>query len=115
MASECRFWASRREDVRAAERALAEQSGDPSLLPVGQLKALIVSRTGKTPSVQNNKDGAMLIEARAALDKQSATLMPATPPPTPPRAQQPLVGCDDDGGERSGDNDGSSCDACVMV
>lgn len=32
--------------------------------------------------------------------------MPVTPPPTPPRAQQPLVGCNDDGGERSGDDDG---------
>ena len=35
VASERKFWASRREDVRAAERALTEQSGDPSLLPVG--------------------------------------------------------------------------------
>jgi hypothetical protein len=101
VASELKFWESRRADVRAAERALAEQSGDPSLLSVGQLKALIVSRTGKTASAKNNKEGAMLIEARAALDKQSATLIPATPP----RAQ-PLVGCADDDGEGSGDDDG---------
>jgi hypothetical protein len=107
VASERKFWESRRAAVRAAERALEAKAGDPSQLQIGQLKALIVSRTGKTHKAKNNNDGAMLVEARAALAAQSATRMPATPPPTPSRAQ--LASCDprgcDDGGERSGDDD----------
>lgn len=76
--------------------------------------------TGKIHKVKNNNDGAMLVEARAALAAQSATRMPATPPPTQPRAQLADCdpgGCDDDGGERSGDDDDDdmTCRDCLTA
>ena len=44
------------------------------ILKVGELKALIVSRTGRTGSAKNNKDGAISAEAFAVLGKAQVTL-----------------------------------------
>jgi hypothetical protein len=44
------------------------------ILKVGELKALIVSRTGRTGHAKNNKDGAIASEAFAVLGKPQVTL-----------------------------------------
>lgn len=44
------------------------------ILKVGELKALIVSRTGRTGSAKNNKDGAIAAEAFKVLGKAQVTL-----------------------------------------
>lgn len=47
------------------------------ILKVGELKALIVSRTGRTGFEKNNKDGAISAEAFAVLGKPQVTLAAA--------------------------------------
>ena len=83
LATERAAWESRRVDVRAAESALAAADGEPGKLSVKFLRALIYSRTGRTPSAKNNHEGALLTEARTALGARCATLLPPTPPRAP--------------------------------
>jgi hypothetical protein len=54
-----------------------------SPLRVGQLRALIVARTGRGPKAANNKDGVMKQEAAACIN---LPIIVRTPPPSPPRA-----------------------------
>lgn len=70
--------------MRAAEAALVAHGGKVADLTVANLKALVLSRTGKNPKAKNNKDGALLAEAEAAARAQTATLLPETLAPAPP-------------------------------
>ncbi len=82
VASERAFWEKHRVAVRGAEHALEEKCDDPELLGVGQLKAIIISRTGRTAKATNNKppEKQMLEEAKAAMSSQPSSLIPPTPP-----------------------------------
>jgi hypothetical protein len=80
-ASERAVWENKRVDLRAAESALATADREPGQLSVKLLCALIFSRTGRTHKAKNNRDGALLSEARAALETGRTTLLPPTPPP----------------------------------
>lgn len=52
-----KFWARHREAVLAAEAALEEHSGDLSkVTKVGDLKALIISRTWRTAKAAGGRD-----------------------------------------------------------
>ena len=73
-------WEKRRAEIRAVEKEVAD--GAPlENLKVGQLKSLIYGRTGSGAKAANNKEGAMLAEARVALGRD--LMLPPTP--TPPR------------------------------
>jgi len=80
-----KFWANNRESVLAAEPALVEQEGNLFNLLVGQLKSIVISRTGHLPNSKNNNDGALLEETRAVILTQATTTMSPTPvaPPAP--------------------------------
>jgi hypothetical protein len=82
-----KFWANNRENVLAAEAALVEKAGDLSSLLVGQLKSIVISRTGHLPKAKNNNDGALLEETRVVILKQPTTTMP--PAPVAPLASSP--------------------------
>jgi hypothetical protein len=82
IASERAVWENKRVDVREAERALEAAGGEPAQLTVKLLRALIFSRTWRTAKAKNNRENALLDEARAALESNHDTLLP----PTPPRA-----------------------------
>jgi hypothetical protein len=69
--------------VRAAASVLAAADGKPGQLSVKFLRALIFSRTGRTPSAKRNLDGALLSEVRTALEAVRTTQMPPTPPRAP--------------------------------
>mmetsp|Transcript_50756 Transcript_50756/g.84131 ORF Transcript_50756/g.84131 Transcript_50756/m.84131 type:complete len:621 (+) Transcript_50756:212-2074(+) len=77
-----KFWGNWREAVTAAEELLKARGGELAALGVGNLKAIIVSRTGHCAKAKNNTraqgqtEGAMLLEARAACDKQQSTQCP---------------------------------------
>jgi hypothetical protein len=75
-------WENKRVDVREAERALEAAGGEPAQLTVKLLRALIFSCTWRTAKAKNNRENALLDEARAALESNHDTLLP----PTPPRA-----------------------------
>ena len=65
--------------VASAEAILAKHEPTSAadlgvILKVGELKALIVSRTGRTGHAKNNKDGAIASEAFAVLGKPQVTL-----------------------------------------
>ena len=83
---ESAFWANNREAAEAAEAALVQAGGDPSMLK-GQevLKGLIISRTGHLPKAKNNNveagetEGLRLKEARAAMALNAKTLCPPSP------------------------------------
>jgi hypothetical protein len=95
------YWASCRDGVKAAEKALAEAANSPGKMvdakPDGKikrggvtlLKDLIKSRTAANPKATSNKvaedapepkEGPLLVEARAAIAANAATRLPATPP-----------------------------------
>jgi hypothetical protein len=112
-ATEKRFWSNHRASIRAAEQALAGSSGDASQLGVGQLKELIISRTGHVPKAKNNTGGALLGEAMAALTSQPNTLLPPTPPQTPPR-ESATGAAQDDVGDGVSDA-GDSCPRCAVL
>jgi len=59
------FWEKWRPLAEAAEVALEKAGGDvaKAKLQVRHLNSLVVSRSGKTPTAKNNKDGALLAEA----------------------------------------------------
>jgi len=80
-----KFWANNRESMLAADAALVEQEGNLSNLLVGQLKSIVISRTGHLPKAKNNNDGALLEETRAVILTQATTTMSPTPvaPPAP--------------------------------
>lgn len=70
--------------VEKAEAALAALKPTPTTeaalsaaLKVGDLKALIVSRSGKTAAAQNNKEDALAKEALALLSKPQVTMAAA--------------------------------------
>lgn len=84
--TQAKFWSNHRAGVRAAEEVLAECDGDASQLSVSHVKNLIISRTGHMPKSKNNTGGAMLTEALEAIEKQSTTLLPPTPPSSPARS-----------------------------
>ena len=78
--------------IREAKQAFEESKvralpGYTGLTPlrVAHLKALI-AYTGKGPKAQNNKEGAMKIEAAACI---SSPVVICTPPPSPPRPHAP--------------------------
>ena len=74
-ATATKFWARHREAVLAAEAALEEHGGDLSqVTKVGDLKALIISRTGRTAKAKDRD--ALRAEAEAARRASGATLMP---------------------------------------
>lgn len=75
-ASEAAFWAKHRPAVLDAEDTLSEAASIDDL-KVGQLKAIVLSRTGHQPKSKNNNDGALLAEAAAAVRDHPATCMPA--------------------------------------
>lgn len=81
------FWEGWREKAKAAEGKL-QAEGTPTKLKVGEMKALIVSRTGHLPKAKNNLSPLkpMLSETRAAIGSVSISVCPPTPPPrlTPP-------------------------------
>ena len=69
-------WEKRRAEIRAVEKQVAD--GAPlENLKVGQLKSLIYGRTGSGAKASNNKEGAMLAEARVALGRD--LMLPPTP------------------------------------
>ena len=81
LASEAAKWARHRAAVLKAEAALVDKGGDVSKLNATNLKALVLSRTGRWPSAAASfKDGSLLAAAEAATSARSATLMPSTPP-----------------------------------
>ncbi|KAJ1638337.1 hypothetical protein T492DRAFT_858580 [Pavlovales sp. CCMP2436] len=82
-----KFWANNRGNVLAAEAALVEKAGDLFSLLVGQLKSIVISRTGHLPRAKNNSDGALLEETRGVILKQPITTMP--PAPVAPLASSP--------------------------
>ena len=55
-----------------------------------ELKALVYGRTGAEPKASNNKEGAMVAEARAALARELML------PPTPAKADATRADADDD-------------------
>ena len=90
------FWEQRRAEVKVVEALLAESNGSPGRMVlnddgkikkggVGKLKALIESRSGAPAKSKNNivaagaQEGAMLIEARAAIKSNPQTKLPPTP------------------------------------
>lgn len=77
--------------VLDAEDALSK-AVDISKLKVGQLKAIVLSRTGHQPKAKNNKDDAMVAEATAAVRDHPATCMPCLPAAA---AANPLAGTDE--------------------
>jgi DNA-directed RNA polymerase subunit RPC12/RpoP len=100
-ASERAVWEKKRVDLRAAESALAAADGEPSRLSVKMLQALIFSRTGHRPTAKNNRDDALVLGGRAALDKGRTTLLPPTPPRT--------LALDDD------DDEDYRCPSCLTA
>lgn len=75
------FWARHRATVRAVEEKL-EDGVEVEDLNVSELKALIISRTGKTAKTAKGGKAALLIEAASAMSRESCI------PPTPPRPPQ---------------------------
>ncbi len=85
-ATERSYWDKHREPARLAEEALVAAGGALETLGVGQLKDLIISRTGRGAKAGSNKDGAVLAEAHAVLLAHSPSAgVPPPPPPSPPR------------------------------
>ena len=80
LASEAAKWARHRAVVLKAEAALVDKNGDVSGLNATNLKALVLSRTGRWPKAASFKDGSLLAAAEAAARARNATLMPSTPP-----------------------------------
>ena len=76
------FWINWRPKVKAAEAALTTH-GTPSKLRPGDLKALVVSRTGHCAKAPNNKspEKPLLAEVREAMEEKCATQCPPTPTP----------------------------------
>jgi hypothetical protein len=102
LASEAKFWDKHRAAVLDAEKTLVSPNG-LSNMQVGQLKAIVLSRTGPLPKAKNNKDGALLAEATAVVEKQTQSLLPP-----PPASLAPL------GGETDSDDDAEvwACETC---
>jgi hypothetical protein len=80
-----KIFESNRQGIRSAETKLREVK-TPSRLKVGEMKLIIISRSGHGAKSKNNKvvgdeEGGVLQELRAAIKTQSETLCPATPPP----------------------------------
>ena len=101
-------------DVRAAEESLRELriDGEADLttseelsrvLSVKYMKALIVSRTGKNPKAQSNKDDAFGKELLACM---SCPRILQTPPDSPERRQPALNDDDDDTGAGLDEDEG---------
>jgi hypothetical protein len=72
---------------KAMESLEKHQSADGaaqlSPLKVGEMKALIVGKTGHLPRAKNNTDGAMKLELRGVIDRP---IIVTAPPPSPPTA-----------------------------
>ena len=106
-------WEQHRKAIRDAEAALKDK-GTPSKLKVGQLKALIRSRTANPPKAQSNKkrgavddgEGLVLKELRAAIALNPTTLLP----PTPEKADDAGGGA---GGVEGGDGTGTAAAAAI--
>jgi ferredoxin len=98
-ATAAKFWARHRKAVLAAEAALEEHGGDLSkVIKMGDLKALIISRTGRTVKAKTGDGRDMLrAEAEAARRASGITLMP--------EAEAEAVPCATAGG-------GGSCPSC---
>jgi len=79
------FWEKNRAPVRSAESLLAEARNGLESLRVHQLRAIVLSRTGRLSKAKNNKDGAVLVEAKEAARQQPTSLIPPTP-------ERPVVG-----------------------
>lgn len=62
-----KFWARHYKAAKEAKIAFEEANDRVTPLKVGQLKGLIRWKTGMGPKATNNKDGAILKEAREAL------------------------------------------------
>lgn len=117
LATERAVWENKRLDVRAAESALAAADGEPGQLSMKFLRALIFSRTGRTHKAKNNHDGALLSEARTALEARRTTLLPPTPPRAPAldaeRADDRCPNCQAAVDHDTPDENGMVwCDAC---
>jgi hypothetical protein len=81
------FWARHREAVLAAEAALEEHRDHLSnVTKVGDLKALIISRTGRTVKAKADDRGALRAEAEAARRALDTTTMPVEEADAVPRA-----------------------------
>lgn len=85
LSTERDFWEKNRSAVRSAESLLAEARDGLESLRVAQLRAIILSRTGRLSKSKNNKDCEVLEEARKAVREQPASLIPPTP-------ERPVVG-----------------------
>jgi hypothetical protein len=90
------FWDKHRAAVLKAEAALVEL-GDLGKLQVGQLKTIVLSRTGHLPKAKSNLGGALLAEAMAAATAQPSTLLP--PQPAAPAAPADALGDGDGEGD----------------
>lgn len=103
------FWESWRSKVRAAEADLAAQ-GTPSKLKVGNMKAVIVSRTGHLPKAKTNLSPLkpMLLETRAAIESGSMSICPPTPPP----ASSPASLTDDEMNDEDDSSGVVICPSC---
>ena len=69
-----------------------------SPLKVGEMKALIVGKTGHLPRAKNNTDGIMKLELSTVIDKP---IIVTAPPPSPPAA----TGAGDDENEDAADDE----------
>jgi hypothetical protein len=106
-------WARHRAVVLKAEAALVDKRGNVAALNAAELKALVLSRTGRWPKATSFKDGSLLAEAEAAVLARSTTLMPPTPPAAAERA------CDGGGGgdaaAAAAEADAWACESCDSV
>ena len=63
------FWTRQRDAVVGAEAALKAALGDLSKLQMGQLKGIVLSRTGHLPRAKTGKGDALLAGATAAVSE----------------------------------------------
>jgi len=86
------FWSNHRAEVLGAEAALLAAGGNVAdVRKVGDLKGLILLRTGKVPKAKNNAGGAILDEAQAAVEAQDRTLMPDAPAESAPSSDDEVI------------------------